>query len=66
LAQQYRLILKDGKVQIELLGCTGPVCDANAEHIRQFLQLNTPVAAEYKPEYSQGNEAEAIVSANVE
>lgn len=66
MAQQYRLILKDGKVQIELIGCTGPVCDANAEHIRQFLQLNTAVETAYKPEYSQGVEAEAIVSANTE
>lgn len=64
--QQYRLILQDGKVKIELIGCTGPVCDANAEQIRQFLHLNTPVASAYKPEYAQGTETEAVVSANVE
>jgi hypothetical protein len=64
MAQQYRLILKDGKVQIELLGCTGPVCDLNAERIRESLRLNTPVTSEYKPEYSQTNEAEAVVSVN--
>lgn len=65
MAQQYRLILKDGKVQIELLGCTGPVCDANAEQIREFLHLNTPIAAEYKSEYSQGSETDAIVFTGV-
>jgi hypothetical protein len=66
MAQQYRLILKGGKVQIELLGCTGPVCDLNAERIREALQLNMPVASEYKPEYSQGTEAEALVSVSTE
>ncbi len=66
MALQYKLILKDGKVQIELLGCTGPACDANAEKIRQQLGLLAPAHAEYKPEYGQAAETEAVVSADVQ
>lgn len=66
MALQYKLILKDGKVQIELLGCTGPACDASAEKIRQQLGLLAPAVTEYKPEYSQAAETEAVVSAEVQ
>jgi hypothetical protein len=60
---KYRLILKDGQVKIELMDCSGPICDVNAEKIREFLSLAAPAETEYKPEYGQTLEAETLVTA---
>lgn len=59
---QYRLVLKDGKVKIEMLNCTGQVCDVKAEEVRQALGLGAPVEVKYKPEYARPADTEVGVT----
>lgn len=66
MAQHYHLILKGGKLQIELMGCTGPVCDMNAQKIREILSLAVLVKTGNNAEYGEVTEAEASVSADAE
>ena len=54
-ALQYRIVFKAGKVQLELVNCAGPVCDPNADRVRQFLGLGqaSVIAAQFKFEYAE-------------
>ncbi len=67
MALKYQIVIKDGKVKIEMIGCIGPVCDVNAEAIRQKLGLAAPVEVEYKPEYAMAvAEGENVAFADAE
>lgn len=57
-----RITIGNGKVVIDVLDAQGPSCAVHAEELRKRLKLPAPVAVEHKPEFSQSEDAVAVVN----